>query len=227
MYDTYWVACMIWNEVLRFSFMSLCCVDRFTDGQSAALLKRRTWCDSQRYSHFLCVRVGVGIISSLSLDVICTYMRVYKYTRRVFRHTDIKPSNILLDDRGHIKLCDFGISGRLVDSKARTRGAGCAAYLAVSVTWHLDVASADILNASSYALLYYGTVYTESPDLLFYKSAYVCTGHRSEKCSCSVRSICMMLQPERIEPPDPSKPAYDIRADVWALGISLVRLAIL
>ncbi|KAM7348436.1 dual specificity mitogen-activated protein kinase kinase hemipterous-like [Cochliomyia hominivorax] len=73
-------------------------------------------------------------------------------------HRDVKPSNILIDERGNIKLCDFGISGRLVDSKAATRSAGCAAYMA----------------------------------------------------------------PERI---DPKKPKYDIRADVWSLGITLVELA--
>jgi len=71
---------------------------------------------------------------------------------------DVKPSNILIDEQGNIKLCDFGISGVLIESKAKSRNAGCAAY----------------------------------------------------------------MSPERINPSSFGKPDYDIRADIWSLGISLV-----
>lgn len=71
---------------------------------------------------------------------------------------DVKPSNILIDCHGMIKLCDFGISGVLIESMAKSRNAGCAAY----------------------------------------------------------------MSPERIEPADPKRPDYDIRADIWSMGITLV-----
>lgn len=44
-------------------------------------------------------------------------------------HRDVKPTNILCSTDGHVKLCDFGVSGNLVASIARTN-IGCQAYMA-------------------------------------------------------------------------------------------------
>ncbi|MGH0146603.1 UNVERIFIED_CONTAM: hypothetical protein FKN15_022921 [Acipenser sinensis] len=45
-------------------------------------------------------------------------------------HRDVKPSNVLINTLGQVKMCDFGISGYLVDSVAKTMDAGCKPYMA-------------------------------------------------------------------------------------------------
>ena len=83
-------------------------------------------------------------------------------------------------------MCDFGISGYLVNSIAKTIDAGCKPYMAV-------IKDPFILSSSQL-----------DDDLMFlWGFAY---------------------QPERIDPTG-SPDKYDVRSDVWSLGISLVELA--
>ncbi|KAK5726070.1 MAP kinase kinase Wis1 [Elasticomyces elasticus] len=44
-------------------------------------------------------------------------------------HRDVKPTNVLVNSRGQVKICDFGVSGNLVASIAKTN-IGCQSYMA-------------------------------------------------------------------------------------------------
>lgn len=67
-------------------------------------------------------------IAKLTLSIVCGL----KYLKDVLKiiHRDVKPSNILLNSNGVVRICDFGISGPLIDSVARSKDAGCKAYMA-------------------------------------------------------------------------------------------------
>ncbi|KAJ8916095.1 hypothetical protein NQ315_004461 [Exocentrus adspersus] len=103
-------------------------------------------------------KIPEDMLGKIALAVVSALHYLYSQLRVI--HRDVKPSNILINRQGEVKMCDFGISGYLVDSVAKTIDAGCKPYMA----------------------------------------------------------------PERIDPQgNPSQ--YDIRSDVWSLGISLIELA--
>ncbi|KAL8175400.1 UNVERIFIED_CONTAM: Dual specificity mitogen-activated protein kinase kinase 3 [Gekko kuhli] len=65
-------------------------------------------------------KIAVSIIRALE----------HLHSKLAVIHRDVKPSNVLINKEGHVKMCDFGISGYLVDSVAKTLDAGCKPYMA-------------------------------------------------------------------------------------------------
>lgn len=56
---------------------------------------------------------------------------IYLYDEHRIIHRDLKPSNVLVNSQGQIKLCDFGVSGQLINSVADTF-VGTSSYMSVS-----------------------------------------------------------------------------------------------
>ncbi|XP_049638741.1 dual specificity mitogen-activated protein kinase kinase 5 [Suncus etruscus] len=63
-------------------------------------------------------RIAVAVVKGLT----------YLWSLKIL-HRDVKPSNMLVNTRGQIKLCDFGVSTQLVNSIAKTY-VGTNAYMA-------------------------------------------------------------------------------------------------
>ncbi|KAI8489211.1 dual specificity mitogen-activated protein kinase kinase 1-like isoform X1 [Branchiostoma floridae x Branchiostoma belcheri] len=63
-------------------------------------------------------KIHEQILGKISIAVLkgLTYLR----EKHQIMHRDVKPSNILVNSGGEIKLCDFGVSGQLIDSMANS-----------------------------------------------------------------------------------------------------------
>ncbi|KAJ7160138.1 ste7-like protein [Mycena filopes] len=62
--------------------------------------------------------IEIDVVGKVALAVLEGLTYLYDVHRII--HRDIKPSNILCNSQGEIKICDFGVSGELVNSIADT-----------------------------------------------------------------------------------------------------------
>ncbi|TEB40148.1 Pkinase-domain-containing protein [Coprinellus micaceus] len=62
--------------------------------------------------------IDIDIVGKIALAVLEGLTYLYDVHRII--HRDIKPSNILFNSKGEIKICDFGVSGELINSIADT-----------------------------------------------------------------------------------------------------------
>ncbi|KAJ7624402.1 Pkinase-domain-containing protein [Roridomyces roridus] len=62
--------------------------------------------------------IDINVVGKVAVAVLEGLRYLYDVHRII--HRDIKPSNILCNSDGDIKLCDFGVSGELVNSLANT-----------------------------------------------------------------------------------------------------------
>lgn len=71
-------------------------------------------------------------IRNLTAEIICCLQ--FLHAREIV-HRDLKPENILLDDDGHARVADFGLSAKGVTESKRTNGiVGTPIYMAPEVS---------------------------------------------------------------------------------------------
>jgi len=78
----------------------------YMDGGSLDLVLKKTGKIPETYSR----KITYAVLRGLS------YLR----EKHQIIHRDVKPSNILVNSQGEIKICDFGVSGQLIDSMANS-----------------------------------------------------------------------------------------------------------
>ncbi|KZV81625.1 kinase-like protein [Exidia glandulosa HHB12029] len=74
---------------------------------------------------------GAGVPEDVLARITASMVRGLKFLKDELQiiHRDVKPTNVLVNRGGLVKLCDFGVSGQLEKSLAKTN-IGCQSYMA-------------------------------------------------------------------------------------------------
>ncbi|CAM9023082.1 unnamed protein product [Wickerhamomyces anomalus] len=88
---------------------SICISMEYMGGRSLDAIYKKVKLRGGRIGEKVLGKIADSVLKGLS----------YLHEHRII-HRDIKPQNILLDSDGNIKLCDFGVSGVVVNSLATT-----------------------------------------------------------------------------------------------------------
>ncbi|KAF8514217.1 kinase-like protein [Hysterangium stoloniferum] len=126
-------------------------------------------------------------------------------------HRDVKPTNMLVNRRGDVKLCDFGVSGQLEKSLAKTN-IGCQSYMAPerikgesqnnvgtytvsSDVWSLGLSILELaMGTYPYPPETYSNVFAQLTAIVHGSPPEIPNGY-SDTCREFV-NLCMMKEPE-------------------------------
>ncbi|KAF7731975.1 hypothetical protein EC973_007080 [Apophysomyces ossiformis] len=74
---------------------------------------------------------GEGVPEDVLAKITISMVKGLKFLKDELKiiHRDVKPTNVLVNTSGQVKLCDFGVSGQLDRSLAKTN-IGCQSYMA-------------------------------------------------------------------------------------------------